>query len=101
MTVWLLALTLLLLSTPLRGSENAWTPVGPEGGAVQSLAIASNGRTAYAGTATGQVFRSADTGRTWTLIVPNLGGAVWRLEADTIYAATEGGLYSLTYHPGR
>ncbi|HVR98929.1 MAG TPA: hypothetical protein VMW27_20080, partial [Thermoanaerobaculia bacterium] len=77
---------LLLLCAPLWAGENVWTPIGPEGGTVRSLAIAPNGRTAYAGTTTGQVFRSADAGRAWTLTAPNLGGAVLQLEADPFQA---------------
>lgn len=98
MRIRLFMLALFLLCAPLRAGENVWTPIGPEGGTVKSLAFAANGRTAYAGTATGQVFRSADAGRTWTMTAPNLGGAVRYLEADPfqsgkVYATTTTALF--------
>ncbi|HVR98930.1 MAG TPA: hypothetical protein VMW27_20085 [Thermoanaerobaculia bacterium] len=94
----LLVLTLLLLSAPLRAGENVWTPIGPEGGTVSALAFAPNGRTVYAGTSAGQVFKSINTGRTWSLTAPLLEGAVQDLETDPsqsarVYAATSKGIW--------
>ena len=91
-------LALLLLSAPLRAGENVWTPIGPEGGTVTALAFAANGRTVYAGTPATGVFKSANTGRSWSLTDTRIRGYAWDLETDpsrtaTVYAATSQGIW--------
>src|SRR5688572_30364368 len=61
-------LALLLVSclcvAPAEAGVNWWTPVGPEGGFVTSLAVDPATRTVYAGTP-GGVFVSTDGGESW------------------------------------
>ncbi|HVR98935.1 MAG TPA: hypothetical protein VMW27_20110 [Thermoanaerobaculia bacterium] len=93
-------LTLILILLPLRldAGQNVWTPLGPEGGAVTALAVAANGRTVYAGTPAGGVFKSINTGRSWSPVNRGLRGAVNDLEVHPrdfriVYAATSQGLF--------
>ena len=91
-------LTLLLLSTPLRAGENVWTSIGPEGGTVTALAFAANGRTVYAGTHDSGVYKSIDSGRSWSPAGAGVRGAVEDVETDPatparVYVATSKGVF--------
>ena len=93
-----LALTLLLLSVRLDAGQDVWTPIGPEGGTMTALAFSSNGRTAYAGTIGGGVYKSINSGRSWFRTGDGLRGSVADFEADptapaTVYAATSQGVF--------
>jgi photosystem II stability/assembly factor-like uncharacterized protein len=86
------------LASPAWAVINEWTRIGPEIGQTCSLAAApSRPSTVYAGTESGDLFRSLDAGRTWTLLVdgarkdPVALGSVCLLaidpaSPDTIYA---------------
>jgi photosystem II stability/assembly factor-like uncharacterized protein len=67
-----LLLALLLVgggSTSLRGQT--WTPIGPTGGDVRSLAVdPRDPRTVFLGTADGVLYRSVDGGVRWTRLSP-------------------------------
>ncbi len=78
-----------------------WTHAGPDGGKVCALA-ASPSRPAviYAGVTTGGVFRSADSGATWTFAGTGLGPgnstchlAVDPVRPNVVWAGTETGLF--------
>ncbi len=48
------------------GSEHRWEPLGPYGAEMSALAVApSNARVLYAGTWTGRVYRSVNSGASW------------------------------------
>lgn len=48
-------------------SAEQWTPTGPEGGEVRSLAYdPAHPESVFLGTSSGQLFCSSDTGRTWS-----------------------------------
>ena len=103
-----LALTLFLLPFRLDAGQDVWTPIGPERGTVTAMAFSVNGRTAYTATQDGGVFKSINSGRSWSRTGDGLRGSVADLEADskdlevspsdpsTVYAATSGGLYVIT-----
>jgi photosystem II stability/assembly factor-like uncharacterized protein len=62
-------LVLLMAPASLHADVNRWTPVGPPGGVVQAIAIAPSApSTIYAGTKTAGIFKSTDTGSTWTAV---------------------------------
>ena len=97
--VSLLAL-LMSLSWPntVSAGFNVWTSNGPEGGSILALAI--NPQTPaiiYAGTDVGGVFKSTDSGTSWSAINNGLTNPyVWALAIDPqtpaiIYAGTDGG----------
>lgn len=78
---------------------NRWIPLGPEGGPVRAVVAASNGRTVYAGTPGGQVYRSMNRGRSWAPASEGLRGALLSLHATprrdswTVYAVTTRGVF--------
>ena len=59
---------------PLQAGDNAWTRIGPEGGAIGALAVdPQNLNTIYAAPmtgSTGAVFKSTDGGSTWMSTAP-------------------------------
>ncbi|HEY0554607.1 MAG TPA: hypothetical protein VGG20_10085 [Thermoanaerobaculia bacterium] len=70
-----LFLALALLPAPrLSAQGSVWTPLGPFGGTVASLAIHPNNSSIYATNRTG-VFRSSDAGSSWQLL-PGSPGAL-------------------------
>jgi photosystem II stability/assembly factor-like uncharacterized protein len=90
-------LILAAAAVPARAAAPAWTPLGPFGGSVQTLAVApSDARTVYAALGVQGAFRSADGGVSWTPI--HAGTAASNVAVDptrpgTIYLATiPGGL---------
>jgi len=87
-------------AVPLAAGVNAWTPVGPDAGFVNALAVAAGPTSAiYAGTASAGVFKSLDRGATWSSANGQLGDlGVFDLRADPVdprilYAATGTALY--------
>jgi photosystem II stability/assembly factor-like uncharacterized protein len=79
---------------------NAWTPVGPDAGFVNTFAVAAGPAGAiYAATADAGVWKSTDRGATWSPANGQLGDlGVLDLRADpvdpaTLYAATATALY--------
>lgn len=58
-------IALFLAGGPLWAQPTTWTAIGPSGGAFRSLGIDSSGHV-YASEATGDLYLSIDTGRTWT-----------------------------------
>src|SRR6185295_16397140 len=71
-----------------------WSPFGPPGGSVRSLALDSASGTLYAGTYGGGVFRSTDRGATWTSVAPEIRGQTVHAVAldpsrpQTVFAGT-------------
>src|ERR1043166_9087005 len=93
-----LVLVLFLLSVPLRAGEDVWTPIGPEGGLVTALAFAANGRTVYAGTFNSGVYKSVNSGRSWSPTGDGIRGSVEDVETDPAnsaiaYAVTSQGVF--------
>ena len=75
-TLILLDIAILSASLPatLFAGRNQWTPVGPEGGVVSSLAAdPQNPSTLYAATCAG-IFKTADGGASWRPVNSGLGG---------------------------
>ena len=94
-----LALALGALGAGGLGAQVRWVPLGPQGGAVQSVAVAANGRAIYAGTAGGVFFRSFDRGRRWSPAVNGLRGTLSQVRTaavapGTVYAATSEGVFA-------
>jgi photosystem II stability/assembly factor-like uncharacterized protein len=88
----------LLAVVPLHAGVNRWTSIGPYGGAVTALAFSANGHTVLAGTRTLGVFRSTNSGRTWTAANLGLSGEVVDLAASPgapgwVYAVTSSGVF--------
>lgn len=87
----LVALAFLVLTALLaRPAEARWESIGPYGGSVTALAVASsNRRTLYAGTIDGLIFRSGDAGATWTNVSgPFPAVSVTDIEVDPSNPAT-------------
>jgi len=92
----------LLTACPLSAAVDRWTPLGPDGGAVTSLSVASGvPGLVYAGTLSAGVFKSRDGGATWQpaltglpVGVPILSVAVGGRDGRTLYAATESELFA-------
>ncbi len=94
-------LTLLLLSARLAtAGVDRWTPLGPDGGVIQSLAVdPGHPGTVYAGTLKGSVWKSSDGGGHWSPLPEGLGS--WTVlslavSPGRIWAATVAGLFVLT-----
>jgi photosystem II stability/assembly factor-like uncharacterized protein len=116
--VSLTALLLLLLPLAALAGVDRWTRVGPEAGAVLTLAAApSHMSTVYAGLASGGVFRSGDGGVTWSFAGTGLDlrddpvrslvvdarrpGLLWAATSQGIYRSANGGAgWSLAYASG-
>lgn len=92
-----LCLALAGIAVPILAQDttNVWTSIGPDGGAVDALAIdPSNSRILYAGTEAGGVFKSTDAGESWRPASEGLatksvrGLAIDPSHPETVYAAT-------------
>ena len=71
--------------------QGAWTPIGPYGGTVTGLAVASGQpNTVYASTNGTGIFKSADGGATWSPASVGLGA----LALQTVAIAPNGGLWT-------
>lgn len=78
------ALSGLVVSTPVEARTERWEPIGPEGGRVLALAVVPGGVGAvFAGTIGAGVFRSDDGGRSWRSANAGLtGGEAAELAVD-------------------
>jgi photosystem II stability/assembly factor-like uncharacterized protein len=66
--VLLIALALLVPAFPAWAGVGAWTPLGPDGGSVHSLAVdPARPNVVYAGTLYSGLYKSTDGGDTWFL----------------------------------
>ncbi len=107
----LLSLLLLVMNsvTNVYAGDNLWTPMGPYGVVVRSLAIApNNNQVIYAGMNIAQtsVFKSFDGGTTWSASSNGITSPYGRTTAygfafdpnnpNTIYVATGAGLHKST-----
>jgi photosystem II stability/assembly factor-like uncharacterized protein len=95
-------LALLFVLVSFQGSvskasagSNVWTGNGPEGGTIQTLVIDPDSPTTiYAGTSSGGVFKSVDSGNSWIAVNAGLSSleisvlAINPSEPLTIYAGT-------------
>jgi photosystem II stability/assembly factor-like uncharacterized protein len=92
---WTPAVFLLLLGVPAFAASPPWTPLGPFGGSVETLAVApADARALYATLGPQGAFRSADGGLTWTAIstgTTTSNVAVDPTRPGTIYLATSPG----------
>jgi photosystem II stability/assembly factor-like uncharacterized protein len=108
-----LAVSIFSLAGPARAQDGVWESVGPHGGSIVSLTVApGDARVLYSGTLSGQVFRSANAGASWTDVTGDFPPAsIADLEVDPrnpskAYAAVcaaestttpaEGGLFRTT-----
>ncbi len=105
-----MALAVGIAAAPLaaENGQDVWTILGPDGGAVEALAIdPSSPRILYAGTFAGGVFKSTDAGATWSPASAGLPRGVQGLtidpaDPDILYAATSvpilagGGIFRTT-----
>lgn len=98
---WILTVLLLILfgTLPARAGVGIWTPLGPDGGSVRSLAVSpANPNVVYAGMMLSGVFKSTDGGDTWTFAGRGLGpGDVVALAIDPQRPST---LYAMLYGTG-
>jgi photosystem II stability/assembly factor-like uncharacterized protein len=84
-----------LLSDAAQAGTNSWTPIGPNGGQVVSLATDPRGvPTAYAGTLGAGIFKTVNGGGTWTPINTNVG------DPDILVLATDPNLANAVYAGG-
>src|SRR5262245_12299942 len=70
-TRWIFVWLLLVASSlsPAQGGINTWTTNGPEGGLVKTLAIdPTTPSTLYAATYAGGVFKSTNSGGSWSAV---------------------------------
>ncbi|HZF08054.1 MAG TPA: hypothetical protein VFE33_04615 [Thermoanaerobaculia bacterium] len=75
-----------------------WKPIGPPGGSVSSVAVAGDGRTAYAGGTAG-VYASVDGGRSWQLASAGAVPGAFTVRSPraapaTVYAQSGYGLFA-------
>ena len=96
-----IVLTLMLgalAAVSAEAASRSWTQLGLPGGPVRTVAVATNGRTVYAGTLAG-VFKSVDGGRSWFRSSDGLRGRIVTLRGAprhpaTVYAATTEGVFA-------
>lgn len=97
----LLLTTLMpVLARPVAAGVDRWTPIGPEGGEILSLAADPDSPgTLYAGTYFGGVWKSLDGGGSWAPTVEGLGGPSYSALAVSngrvLSGGSDGGLYVL------
>lgn len=89
------AAALAVLAAPARAGLNRWTPFGPGGGEVRSLALdPSDPDTLYAAAGLAGLYKSTDGGSNWAWSGGGLGGWNFRVVAvdpadpDTLYVAS-------------
>ncbi|HEY0555706.1 MAG TPA: hypothetical protein VGG20_15725, partial [Thermoanaerobaculia bacterium] len=64
---------LALFAVPARAAANPWTPVGPGGGVIESLAVDPGNPAVVYAIAVDTLYKSTDAGMTWTVLAgPNL-----------------------------
>lgn len=91
---FLLTLAMLgaVLGPSARASAQSWTPVGPPGGDVRSLAAVPNDpATLYLGTAGGVLYRSEDSGHRWGRLEP--GFPLNGMSLDDLAIAPDGTIF--------
>ncbi len=93
---------LALAAGAVEAQVNLWQSVGPEGGTIYALAAhPSDPQTIYAGVAPSFVYRSADSGQSWTRLPSVPAPSTFKLTAlafdsndpSILYAAAESRLY--------
>lgn len=86
-----LLLALSLVTSLAASREPAWSPIGPEGGNVRSLAADPHEpKRVYLGTSDGMLYRSDDGGRHW--VHPNPGFPARGVSLDQIVVDDHGGV---------
>jgi hypothetical protein len=94
------AILLTVLAHPAAAGVDRWTPIGPEGGEILSLAADPDAPgTLYAGTRGGGVWKSLDGGGSWGPTPEGLGEATiyyLAVSAGRVYARTYYSMYLLT-----
>jgi len=99
-------------ATPGLAGVGAWTPLGPDGAQMVSLAVDPRSPSfVYAGTVSGGVFRSRNGGASWVNKSSGLGTgagfpqaftlAVAPHDSAVLYAATERGVFKSTDRAGQ
>ncbi|HET9768144.1 MAG TPA: hypothetical protein VFS60_14920 [Thermoanaerobaculia bacterium] len=96
-TIACLFVLLAFRATALHAGLNYWSPIGPFGGEIRSMAAdPKRPNVLYAGTR-GSVFKSTDGGATWRRTSRGLKGEVNALavsaDGSIVYAGTYGGLF--------
>jgi photosystem II stability/assembly factor-like uncharacterized protein len=82
----------LLFATSAAARAEVWAPVGPPGGDARALALdPRDPRVVYLGTATGNLYRSEDTGRSWKRQKP--GFPLRGMSLDDIVVSPVGTLF--------
>ena len=93
------------VARPAPAGINVWTSDGPPGGGGSILAVVidpNESRTVYAGTVNGGVFKSIDSGRTWSSVNSGLTDpwvgtlAIDPTNSSTVYAGTKTGVFKST-----
>lgn len=98
--LWMVFLVSAVLGAgALAAQQVRWLPLGPAGGPVRAVAAAANGRTVYAGTAGGMVWKSVNRGRSWVRSDEGLRGTLIDLQnaevaPGTVYALTTEGVFA-------
>src|SRR5436305_3719913 len=82
------ASTLALFAVPARAAANPWTPVGPGGGVIESLAVDPGNPALVYAIAVDSLYKSTDSGTTWTVLAgPSLQAvALDPAHPGTVYA---------------
>ena len=105
-TIALLSVIFLnLAGNALAVQTNIWTSTGPQGAVITALAMSGNSNILYAGTQGGGIYRSGNSGATWT--VKNTGLTSTAINtvaidssdpnvADIVYAGTAAGIFKTT-----